>query len=84
MEKLRDFSQEESHSDSNCCILVLLSHGEEGYIFGTDGLKIPMSGIFGMFDNANAPGLVGKPKIFFVQACRGGMNFLFTFLIVGK
>ncbi|XP_064611809.1 caspase-2-like [Liolophura sinensis] len=72
VEKLRDFSREESHYDSNCCIIVLLSHGEEGYIFGTDGLKIPMSGIFAMFDNANAPGLVGKPKIFFVQACRGG------------
>lgn len=28
--------------------------------------------VFRIFDNANCPSLQNKPKVFFIQACRGG------------
>lgn len=28
--------------------------------------------VFRLFDNANCPNLQNKPKMFFIQACRGG------------
>ncbi|CAL1537413.1 unnamed protein product, partial [Lymnaea stagnalis] len=60
------------HYDYDACFICLLSHGEEGYIFGTDGKRIPLEEIFMLFGNTNCKGLIGKPKIFIIQACRGG------------
>ncbi|XP_035666920.1 caspase-2-like [Branchiostoma floridae] len=48
-----------------------MSHGEEGVIFGTDGVPVQLDEIFSMFDNKNCLRLKGKPKLFFIQACRG-------------
>ncbi|XP_071109300.1 caspase-2-like [Haliotis cracherodii] len=70
--KLKMFSSLSEHLESNCSVVCLLSHGEEGYVFGTDGKKIPLDEIFMMFDNTQCRGLIGKPKVFFIQACRGG------------
>ncbi|CAG2230422.1 CASP2 [Mytilus edulis] len=47
------------------------SHGEEGYIFGTDGRKIFLDNIMSLFENGHCKDLRGKPKIFIIQACRG-------------
>ncbi|KAG8431718.1 hypothetical protein GDO86_020300, partial [Hymenochirus boettgeri] len=66
------------HSLSDCCLVVILSHGCEtrhskfpGGVFGTDGKQIPVERIVGYFDGAKCPGLRGKPKIFIIQACGG-------------
>ena len=72
VEKLREFAARTEHATSDACIICLLSHGEEGYMFGTDGKKIPLEEIFLLFDNRHCPALLNKPKIFFIQACRGG------------
>lgn len=72
--KLKMFSSLSEHVESNCSVVCLLSHGEEGYVFGTDGKKIPLDEIFMMFDNTQCRGLIGKPKVFFIQACRGGLS----------
>ncbi|KAK6965718.1 Caspase-2 [Biomphalaria glabrata] len=71
--KLKTFSRLKDHETSDACFICLLSHGEEGYIFGTDGKRIPLEEIFMLFGNTNCKGLIGKPKIFIIQACRGGM-----------
>ncbi|KAH3855654.1 caspase-7-like [Dreissena polymorpha] len=60
----------EDHSDVDCFVAVLLSHGEEGKICGTDGI-IELEEIFQYFKGAHCPTLAGKPKVFFIQACRG-------------
>ncbi|KAL5013599.1 hypothetical protein ScPMuIL_007869 [Solemya velum] len=70
--KLQDFAALEDHKEFDCCVICLLSHGEEGFIFGTDGCKIALDDVFTLFDNNNCKALLGKPKIFIVQACRGG------------
>lgn len=60
----------EDHSDADCFAAVLLSHGEQDHILGTDG-KLNMKEIFQFFRANNCPSLAGKPKMFFIQACRG-------------
>ena len=49
-----------------------MSHGEEGFIKMKDGEKVSLEDIFEMFNNKNCPALQEKPKIFIIQACRGG------------
>jgi len=60
----------EDHSDADCFVCVILSHGEEGVVYGTNG-TIKLDKIYTMFKGDDCPTLVGKPKIFFIQACRG-------------
>lgn len=62
---------EEDHSDSSCFACILLSHGEEGLIYGTDG---PMSikTMTTLFRGDICMSLVGKPKLFFIQVRGAG------------
>ncbi|XP_070692673.1 caspase-3-like [Pempheris klunzingeri] len=60
----------EDHSDSASFACVLLSHGDEGVIFGTDGFE-KFENLTRCFKGDNCKSLVGKPKLFFIQACRG-------------
>lgn len=57
--------------DSDCFIFIILSHGNEKGICGTDGVPVSMTTLTEMFRPNNCPELNEKPKIFLVQACRG-------------
>uniref|UniRef100_H9GC58 Caspase-2 n=1 Tax=Anolis carolinensis TaxID=28377 RepID=H9GC58_ANOCA len=70
-EELEIFSKHPAHRNVDSCIVSLLSHGIEGGIYGIDGKLLQLQEIFRLFDNANCPNLQNKPKMFFVQACRG-------------
>lgn len=59
------------HSQYDCFILWLMSHGQDGLFYGTDGDTVPIETVRDFFTNANCPSLRGKPKVFFIQACRG-------------
>ncbi|KAL4221644.1 luteolysis [Mactra antiquata] len=72
IQKLQDFSQHNGHMTADCTAICILSHGEEGFIFGADGKKFELDAVFTLFDNTCCPNLRGKPKIFIIQACRGG------------
>ncbi|XP_047674655.1 caspase-7-like [Tachysurus fulvidraco] len=61
---------EEDHTDSSCFACILLSHGEADMIYGTDG-AMPIKDITFLFREDMCRSLVGKPKLFFIQACRG-------------
>lgn len=58
------------HSDCDCFGCAVLSHGREGLIYATDRL-IPLDALTVPFKGDRCPTLVGKPKLFFIQACRG-------------
>ncbi|XP_034988803.1 caspase-7 isoform X1 [Zootoca vivipara] len=60
----------ESHSDAACFACILLSHGDEGFIYGTDG-AMAIKDLTSLFRGDKCPSLIGKPKLFFIQACRG-------------
>ena len=56
------------HSDYDAFIFSILTHGEEGLLYGTDG-TISIRDITSGFKDATT--LAGKPKMFFFQACLG-------------
>lgn len=58
------------HSECDCFICVILSHGEEGVVYGTDK-SLEIKELVRYFKGDVCPSLVGKPKIFIIQACRG-------------
>lgn len=59
------------HAKRNCFVCVILSHGEDdNVIYGIDG-KIKLDDLVEMLLPNRCPSLIGKPKLFFVQACRG-------------
>ncbi|XP_061034885.1 LOW QUALITY PROTEIN: caspase-3-like [Eubalaena glacialis] len=60
----------EDHSKRSSYICVLLSHGEEGKNFGTDG-PVDLKRLTGFFRGDCCRSLTGKPKLFIIQACRG-------------
>ena len=64
-----EFSDEHKHEASDSCVCCLLSHGEEGKIWGKDNKLVEVRDLSERL--ANCKSLVGKPKIFFIQACQG-------------
>ncbi|XP_070598141.1 caspase-2 isoform X2 [Erythrolamprus reginae] len=73
-EHLEKFSKHPVHQNLDSCIISFLSHGIEGGVYGVDGKLLQLQEIFSLFDNANCPNLQNKPKMFFIQACRGGIS----------
>lgn len=59
------------HSDKDCFICCILSHGDKGIIYGCDGQEAPIYELTSYFTGLKCPSLAGKPKIFFIQACQG-------------
>ncbi|XP_061835555.1 caspase-3-like [Nerophis lumbriciformis] len=70
MKSLMLSTSQEDHSNSASFVCVLLSHGDEGVIFGTDGFE-QLEILTKPFKGDRCRSLVGKPKLFFIQACRG-------------
>ncbi|KAL0966356.1 hypothetical protein UPYG_G00294290 [Umbra pygmaea] len=58
------------HGDAFVC--CILSHGEKEGVCGTDGTVVHTRDILSPFNGSNCRKLVEKPKLFFIQACRGG------------
>ncbi|KAM6178115.1 caspase-8 [Rhynchocyon petersi] len=63
--------QKMDHSERDCFVCCILSHGDKGVIYGTDGQEAPIYELTSYFTGLKCPSLVGKPKIFFIQACQG-------------
>ncbi|XP_041517260.1 caspase-7 isoform X2 [Microtus oregoni] len=70
MQDLLRKASEEDHSNSACFACVLLSHGEENLIYGKDD-KTPIKDLTDHFRGDRCKTLLEKPKLFFIQACRG-------------
>ncbi|CAG5131086.1 unnamed protein product [Candidula unifasciata] len=82
MEKIFKEECEKNHREYDCFILIILTHGHKGIVFGSDGYSvikannelehhnyIRVKDIKNMFCSIKS--LRGKPKLFFIQACRG-------------
>ncbi|XP_069834606.1 caspase-6 [Dendropsophus ebraccatus] len=61
------------HNDADCFLCVFLSHGEDNHVFAYDA-KIEIQRLTYLFKGDNCQSLVGKPKIFIIQACRGAQH----------
>ncbi|NXG23092.1 CASP8 protein, partial [Grallaria varia] len=63
--------QRQDHTDKDCFVCCILSHGKKGIIYGVDGQEVPIRELTTSFTVQNCPSLAGKPKVFFIQACQG-------------
>lgn len=58
------------HSQCDCLVIVILSHGVENRIYSIDG-AYSIDHITSFFTDEKCPSLIGKPKLVLIQACRG-------------
>ena len=64
--------QTKDHRKYCAFVLILLSHGDKGgVVYCCDGVPIKIMKISEFFTATNCPSLSNKPKLFFIQACRG-------------
>ncbi|XP_014673590.1 PREDICTED: cell death protein 3-like [Priapulus caudatus] len=75
---VKKFAASDKQNSVDSSIVAILSHGgAEDVIFGADDEKLSFSDdILRLFEGENAPGLMQKPKLFILQACRGGMTYI--------
>ena len=63
-------------SDHSCSLVAFMAHGfmsgGQQFIFLAGNEKAMVTSFINMLATENAPELEGKPKLWFVQACRGG------------
>lgn len=57
----------ENHTDNSCFVCVLMSHGEEGTILGSDERWLPVKTLTSLMTSDLCPSLRDKPKLFFLQ-----------------
>jgi len=60
----------EDHSNRDCIIIALMSHGDDGILYAKDQQYKPER-LWSYFTSDQCPTLAGKPKLFFIQACQG-------------
>ncbi|KAL9966425.1 hypothetical protein ACROYT_G024494 [Oculina patagonica] len=60
------------HSNYTAFVFIIMSHGDKkDVIYGVDGRKARVEDLMSELMATNCPTLENKPKLFFVQACRG-------------
>nr|ACU11588.1 caspase-1-like protein [Heliconius melpomene] len=61
---------EMDHTENDCLLMAVLSHGEMGMLYAKDTHYKPDT-LWYYFTADKCPTLAGKPKLFFIQACQG-------------
>ncbi|XP_065084025.1 caspase-like [Ochlerotatus camptorhynchus] len=69
LETLKEVSRED-HTDNDCLVVVVMSHGEQGVLYARDN-KYTVDSLWKNFVGKSCESLIGKPKLFFIQGCRG-------------
>ena len=71
MKRYCDFLAKQNYNDVDCIIVAILTHGRSPNLLqGVEGNYVSLDDLLSPFKRYN-PTLVGKPKIFFIEACRG-------------
>ncbi|NXG64286.1 CASP8 protein, partial [Hemiprocne comata] len=68
--KVKEYSKKD-HSNMDCFVCFIFSHGKKDKIKGVDGEFVNIKDLLSCFSGSNCPSLAGKPKLFFIQACQG-------------
>ncbi|XP_070494078.1 caspase-3-like [Chironomus tepperi] len=61
----------DDYSKYNCLIVIMMSHGDENKCIYTKDGSIEVDSLWKYFTGDRCSSLCGKPKLFFLQACRG-------------
>ena len=68
-----EYGGQTDHSTFDAFVMIVMSHGEDGdCILGVDGRKTSVKDLMDEFQETKCPSLKKKPKVFIIQACRGG------------
>uniref|UniRef100_A0A914QUZ1 Caspase-8 n=1 Tax=Panagrolaimus davidi TaxID=227884 RepID=A0A914QUZ1_9BILA len=67
----KSFANNDKHKFYDSCVVFVLTHGIYDHFLGVDNKEVNVHEFLQCFNAENAPLLKGKPKLFFVQACRG-------------
>lgn len=59
---------------SSCFVCCIMTHGDMGVIYGSDCKSVNINYIIDQFKQAQCKALAEKPKLFFLQACRGSQS----------
>ncbi|KAM9850556.1 caspase-8 isoform 2-T2 [Aulostomus maculatus] len=59
------------HSQADCLVCCILSHGKLGCVHGVDGRTVELKQLMEPFNGSQCRSLAEKPKLFFIQACQG-------------
>jgi len=70
IDRILESASMEDHSDADCILVAVMSHGEQGILYGRDSPYKP-DRLWSHFTADKCRTLAGKPKLFFVQACQG-------------
>ncbi|XP_075300890.1 caspase-3 isoform X2 [Opisthocomus hoazin] len=71
--EIEDLYQQECRREhGEFFVSIISSHGEEGVVLGCDSEPVKLTWIFQILSSEKCPALTKIPKIFFIQACRGG------------
>ena len=62
---------QQSHEIYDSFVCCILSHGYLDGIYGADSKPVTIADVAGIFKGSYCPSLIGKPKMFFIQTCRG-------------
>ncbi|XP_054887283.1 caspase-8 [Poeciliopsis prolifica] len=73
IEELFERISKQNHSQNDSLVVCILSHGQEGKVYGVDGKPVLIRKLTELIDGWNCRTLIGKPKMFFIQACQGEM-----------
>lgn len=65
-----EWAANQDHTNSDCILVAILSHGEMGFIYAKD-TQYKLDSIWSYFTAQHCRTLAGKPKLFFIQACQG-------------
>ena len=60
------------HSSYDSFICCILTHGEQNSIHGADSIAVSLLDLTGVLKMCTT--LINKPKMFFIQACRGNLE----------
>ncbi|KAF4087045.1 hypothetical protein AMELA_G00091070 [Ameiurus melas] len=68
------------HTQADCVVCCVLTHGCEGGVYGVDGERVLLKELIEKLDGNSCPSLQQKPKLFFIQACQGVQEQQVVFL----
>ncbi|XP_067941160.1 uncharacterized protein [Watersipora subatra] len=74
LEVISDETERPEHVNCGMFVLIILSHGSETGISGTDGTMVQRTDINNALSAQNFPAMARKPKLLIVQACSGGLQ----------
>ncbi|KAJ3582937.1 hypothetical protein NHX12_000084 [Muraenolepis orangiensis] len=79
-EAIEKFSQDARLPEADSVFVVIMSNGQRGAVLGvrhsSDGEAdtLPVDNIFKHLNSERCPGLLNKPKVIIIQACRGALD----------